>query len=168
MCSNCLNLAVISSHKARWHTNTNLLGCSWKHLKHCWRHYLLVFLFLCMRLNPPTQLGCFIPRKVWNKKASSKSKDIKNMFLMFETRMTGVAPEYNSDLRLLRDPWLISHPCLPFQLPVTANVKYSTAAHRASISVLCRWNLGAQSQPFLHSSGLASVGEKNTFRKYVI
>lgn len=54
MCSNCLNLAVISSHKARWHTNTNLLGCSWKHLD-CWRHYLLVFLFLCMRLNcPPT------------------------------------------------------------------------------------------------------------------
>lgn len=98
----------------------------------------------------------------------SKIKDIKNMFLMFERRMTGVAPEYNSDLRLLRQPGLISHPCLPFQLSVTADVKYSTAAHRASISVLCHWNLGVHSQPFLCPSGLDSVGEKNTFRKYVI
>lgn len=89
------------------------------------------------------------------------------MFLMFETRMTVVALEYNSDLRLLQEPWLTSHPCLPFQLSVTTDVKYSTVAHRASISVLCHWNLGAYSQPFLHPSGLASVGEKNTFRKYV-
>lgn len=90
------------------------------------------------------------------------------MFLMFETRMTGVAPEYNSDLRLLWGPWLISHPCLPFQLSVTADVKYSTTAHRASISLHCHWNLGAHSQPSLRPSGLASVGEKNTFRKYFI